>query len=83
MNTQTPRKFTIEEIVQRRKNIEVELRAQKKEMANTARALFAPLAPVTTKAGAMVHAFNTGAAIFEGFMIGVKIMRKLRRFLRK
>ena len=49
MNTQTPRKFTIEEIVQRRKNIEVELRAQKKEMANTARALFAPLAPVTTK----------------------------------
>lgn len=48
-------------------------------MTDTARELFAPLAPAADKGNAIMRAFNTGMAVFDGLMLGVKLMRKVRR----
>ena len=55
-----------------------ELRAQKKVMADTAKNLFAPIAPAADKGTSIMRAFNTGMAVFDGVMLGVKLMRKIR-----
>jgi hypothetical protein len=82
MSTQTPQKFTLEEIAQRKKKLLNEIRAQKKAMTMTTREIFAPLAPATNKADALMRSFNTGMAIFDGVMMGIKVMRKVRAYFR-
>ena len=60
-----------------------EIRGQKKAMTRTAQRIFAPLAPATSQTDAIMRSFNTGMAIFDGVVMGVKIMKKIRRFFRK
>lgn len=83
MNAQTPQKFTLEEIAERKKKLLNEIHAQKKAMTATTRELFAPLAPATDKTNSLMRSFNTGMAIFDGVMLGIKIMRKVRRYFRR
>ena len=52
-------------------------------MADTARNLFAPIAPAADKGTAIMRAFNTGMAVFDGVMLGVKLMRKVRKIFRR
>ena len=82
MSTQTPPKITLEEITLRKQKLQGEIKAQKKAMTATVRELFAPLAPPTNKADAIMRSFNTGMAIFDGVMTGIKIMRKVRGYFR-
>ena len=49
MNAQTPQKFTLEEIAERKKKLLNEIHAQKKAMTATTREIFAPLAPATRR----------------------------------
>ena len=82
MNAQTPQKFTLEEIAERKKKLLNEIHAQKKAMTATTREIFAPLAPATNKADALMRSFNTGMAVFDGVVMGIKIMRKIRAYFR-
>ena len=82
MNAQTPQKFTLEEIAERKKKLLNEIHAQKKAMTATTREIFAPLAPATNKADALMRSFNTGMAVFDGVVMGIKIMRKVRAYFR-
>ncbi|MCS2302317.1 hypothetical protein NXX23_06155 [Bacteroides ovatus] len=81
MNAQTPQKFTLEEIAERKKKLLNEIHAQK-SMTATTREIFAPLAPATNKADALMRSFNTGMAVFDGVVMGIKIMRKIRAYFR-
>jgi hypothetical protein len=84
MSAQTPpKKFTLEEIAERKKKLLNEIHAQKRAMTATTREIFAPIAPATNKADAIMRSFNTGMAIFDGVVMGVKIMRKIRAYFRK
>ena len=49
--------------------------------AYTKKIFFAPLEPATNKANAMMRAFNTGMAVFDGIVLGVKVMKKFRKYL--
>lgn len=60
-----------------------ELRDQKKAMTQTAKNIFAPVAPVASKGDAIMRSFNTGMAIFDGIVLGVKVMRNVRRLFHK
>lgn len=82
MNTQTPHKITLEEIAQRKKKLLHEIHVQKQAMTDTIRDIFAPLAPATGKVDSIMRSFNTGMAIFDGVMLGLKIMRKVRKYFR-
>ena len=85
MNTKqsTPVKITLEDISRLKFEKLEEIRTQKKVMARTARSIFAPLGPAVSKGDAIMRSFNTGMAIFDGVMTGVKIMKKIRRYFRK
>lgn len=76
-------KVTLEEISQRKKELKDEIQAQKQAIAQTARAIFAPLAPAANKTSTLMRSFNTGMAVFDGIMMGIKAMRKLRRYFRR
>ena len=82
MSAQTPQKFTLEEISLRKKKLLNEIHAQKKAMTAKAIALFVHFAPAHNKADAIMRSFNTGMAIFDGVMLGVKVMRKVRTYFR-
>ncbi len=75
--------LTLEDLQQRRAEALDELRAQKQVMSDTARNLFAPIAPAADKGTSIMRAFNTGMAIFDGVMLGVKLMRKVKKIFRR
>ncbi len=75
--------LTLEELRQQKAEALEELRAQKQAMADTARNLFAPIAPAANKGTAIMRAFNTGMAVFDGVMLGMKLMRKARKIFRR
>lgn len=85
MNAQTPpaKKITLEEITERKRILLDEIRAQKTVMAHTTREIFAPLTPAASKTNALMRSFDTGMAIFDGVMLGVKFMRKVRSYFRR
>ncbi len=78
----TPTPITLEEITRRKVEKLQEIRAQKEAMTDTARKLFAPVAPAANKADAIMRSFNTGMAVFDGVVLGLKIMRRLRSYFR-
>ena len=75
--------LTLEDLQQQKAEALEELRAQQQIMADTARNLFAPIAPAADKGTAIKRAFNTGMAVFDGVMLGVKLMRKVRKIFRR
>ena len=75
--------LTLEDLQQQKAEALEELRAQQQIMADNARNLFAPIAPAADKGTAIMRAFNTGMAVFDGVMLGVKLMRKVRKIFRR
>ena len=71
---------TLENIAQQKNTILRQIRMQKEIMTDITRDIFAPVAPATNKANAMMRAFNTGMAVFNGAMLGLKLMKKFRSF---
>lgn len=82
-NQQTTQKITLEDIARRKEEILIEIRVQKEAMTATTKEIFAPLAPAASAGNALMRSFNTGMAIFDGVMMGVKIMRKVRSMFGK
>lgn len=82
MSAPTPQRFTLEEISERKKKVLGEINASKRAMTTTTREIFSPLVPATTKADSLMRSFNTGMAVFDGVVMGIKIMRKIRRYFR-
>lgn len=78
-STPTPKKITLEDIAQRKKEVLQEICDQKQAMADTTRRIFAPLAG----GNALMRSFSTGMAIFDGVMLGMKMIRKVRGLFRK
>lgn len=70
---------TLESIARQKAELQQQIRRQKEIMAGLAQEIFAPLEPTANKANAMMRAFNTGMALFDGVVTGMKMMRKFRR----
>ena len=80
---QKPQTITLEYIAQLKTEKLEEIREQKRAMNRTARRIFAPLEPAASKGDALMRSFNTGMAVFDGVMLGWKILKKVRHFFRK
>lgn len=81
-NRNTSQRYTLESIAQRKQEVLTELKEQKEAMTETTRDIFAPLAPMASGANTLMRSFNTGMAIFDGVMMGLKIMRKIRNMFK-
>lgn len=84
MNTTsaTDSKITLEDIIQRRNELKKEIDTQNKVIIKSVRNIFAP-EPSGSPTNAMMKSFTTGLAIYDGVMTGIKIMRKIRAFLKR
>lgn len=78
-NTSHTFPVTLESIAQQKAELLEQIHEQKDAMNEIARDIFAPLAPATDKASSMMRAFNTGMAVFDGVMLGLKLMRKFKK----
>lgn len=75
--------YSLEELALLKAEKLKEVREQKNAMTRTAKSIFAPMAPAATKGDAIMRSFNTGMAIFDGIVLGVKVMKNIRRFFRR
>ena len=75
--------LTLEEIARRKEAVRGQLAAQRAEIAATVREIVAPTPAAGTPTHPLVQGFRTGMMIFDGVMTGLKIMRKVRAFIRK
>lgn len=81
MSAPTPKNITTLEALQQEKlAVLQQLRTQKQVLDKNARTLFAPLPAAVNKGNSLMRAFNTGMAVFDGAMLGIKLMRKVRKF---
>lgn len=74
--------ITLENIAGRKAELRKEIDEQKTCMATSAKAIFAPLLP-DPSSNPLMRSFNTGMAIFDGVMIGFKIMKSIRKLFLK
>ena len=70
-NTTNTTPVTLESIAQKKAMLLQEIRLQKEIMTGLTQEIFAPLEPATNKANAMMRAFNTGMAVFDGEKIQI------------
>lgn len=73
--------ITLEEIARRKVELKKEIGEQKSRMTTTTQNIFAPLMP-SPGSNPLMRSFNTGLAVFDGVMMGFKIIKSIRRFFR-
>lgn len=73
----------LEEIAQRKEALSKQIHIQKKVMAELTKEIFSPLAPATDKTTSIMRAFNTGMAVWDGALLGWKLIRKFKKLFRK
>lgn len=75
--------ISLEEIARRKAAIGHQIDSQKDLVGKLASELFAPIKPAATRAEGALRLFNTGFAVFDGLLMGIKIMRKVQRLIRR
>lgn len=74
--------ITLESITQKKLELQQQIQQQKEIMILLTREIIAPVAPATGKANQLMRAFHTGMAAFDGILLGIKMMRKVRKLFR-
>lgn len=85
MNQQTvpnPESITLECIIAKKEALRLKINEQKQKMHLLTREIVAPAVPMANKSNSIMRAFNTGMAAFDGIMMGMKIMRRIRKLFR-
>lgn len=76
------RNITLADIAAQKVAIQKKLEAQKVKMSEMTHRITAPLKPAAKKSNAFMGAFNTSMAIFDGILIGYKLLRRAKKFLK-
>lgn len=83
MSAQRNQKFTLEDISQRKQEALEDIRIQHQVIAERTEEIFAPFLPSDEGQSSLIKKFNTGMAIFDGVMIGMRLLKSIRKFLAK
>ncbi len=76
-------KFTIEDITLLKEEKKKEVDEQKEIIYDRFHAIFAPMEPANNKAESLMRTFNTGMAVYDGAMLGMKTFKRLRSYFSK
>ena len=74
--------ITLEDIARQKAALLKQIRTQKGKMTTLSQGFIAPLKPTTKKSTAMMGLFNKGMVVFDGVLIGYKLLRKFRKMFR-
>lgn len=75
--------MTLESLAAQKAEIRSRLAEQRQVIIDLGHRMVAPVEQATTRMGAVTRAFHTGMALFDGLMMGLKIMRRLRRMVQR
>lgn len=74
--------MTLEEIGRRKKALRKEMEEQMAVIIASSKKLFSPT-PSETSLHPLMRNFNTGFAIFDGVMTGIKLIRRVKAFFKR
>ena len=80
-NTTQQKTITLEEIGKRKEALRLQIEKQRSVIISSVKKTFAT--PTEKAAHPIMQSFNTGLAIFDGVMTGIKIMRRVKAFLKR
>lgn len=80
-NNSTSTPVTLEEIALRKQQLLMQIRSQKAKIQLTAGDLFAPVT-AETKMEMFMNSVNSGIAMYDGVMTGIKVVRRIRNFFK-
>lgn len=77
-------RITLDDVIRRKKEVLKDIRAGQEAMSGCSQRLFAPFFPSSDgESSSVMKKFNVGIAIFDGVMLGMKIIRRFRKLFKK
>lgn len=77
-------KYTLEDITLRKQEVLQDIRTQHQILSDTGKQIVAPFMPSSDPMqSTLVKKVNTGMAIFDGVMVGMKIFKSIRNVFRR
>ncbi|TWV09932.1 hypothetical protein FQ707_13380 [Bacteroidaceae bacterium HV4-6-C5C] len=73
---------TLDEIIQLKKIKKQEIKVQKEILSNQAKEIFSPFKPFTSKSFNLIQTFSTGMVLFDGIILGFKVIKKIKSIFR-
>lgn len=74
--------ITLESIALKKAALQKRIGKQKQKMSALSQEFIAPLKPTVSKSSAVMGLFNKGMVVFDGVLIGYKLLRRFRKALR-
>lgn len=74
--------ITLESIAQQKAALRKRIGSQKQKVSTLTQGFMAPLKPSAKKATPVMGLLNTGMVVFDGLLIGYKMLRKFNKLLR-
>lgn len=82
MNPLNHNDITPESIARQKAEVLKKIQVHKASITESAHQLFAPIQPIANKSNGIMKTVNTGIAMFDGLMTGIKIVRSIRNIFR-
>ena len=73
----------LEDIIQLKAEKKRELDKQMDIIHERAHNIFAPIGPATNKAESLMRTFNTGMAVYDGLMLGMKTIKRIKDLFKR
>ncbi len=74
---------TIDELIARKTEILQEIQKQKMTVDKLGKSIISPIVPTAARAGNIAKCFNKGMLVLEGFMLGLKFIRRFRKLFKR
>ena len=80
--TDNVKKYTLSGILARRDEVLADVRGSGRQIKTLAQRLFEP-PKATGRFGGLVNNFDRALAVYDGVMLGMKVIRQVRKFIRR
>ena len=79
MNRTMEKEITLEDIAKQKAEVLKKIRVHQDTITISTRQFFSPLKPIANKSNGIMKAVNTGMFMFDGLLIGMKILKAFRK----
>ncbi len=79
MIQKTEKEITLEDIARQKAEVLKKIRTHQDTITSSTRQFFSPLQPIANRPNGIMKAVNTGMVMFDGLLIGLKILKAIRK----
>lgn len=77
------KRVTLEDVIARQEELLAEIKKKEEKMSNYSQQIFAPFLSSSENNHSLIKKINTGVAIFDGAVIGLKLFKSFRKIFSK